>query len=273
METEPVLTNLKYQLSPKTGIVSTQQTSQSVSAEADITDGKGLILTNVQIQLIFWGTDWGAQASPSMDEVTQAVQNILSGPYMSGLAEYRGIGNGTLLEPALASFSDPPQTFSDDDVSDLVIKLIATGIVPEPNDESQIWYCVIMPVGVSFNNPSTNGEHSFAFGVTYSFPFDVDIDKVLFAWVMNDGTPEGITTIFSHELVESCTNPDGHGFQILPLNPNSWNEIGDACQGKTGEVNGVTVQAYWSKTNGACVIPGLLSPSPSGAFPYYHQKE
>jgi hypothetical protein len=34
------------------------------------------------------------------------------------------------------------------------------------------------------------------------------------------------TTIFSHELVEVCTDPDGNGFQVTPLNPNNWHEIG-----------------------------------------------
>ncbi|MGZ3630400.1 MAG: hypothetical protein ACXWPS_04365 [Ktedonobacteraceae bacterium] len=67
-----------------------------------------------------------------------------------------------------------------------------------------------------------------------------------------------MTTIFSRELVESCTDPDGSGIQVTPLDPKSWHEIGDVCQGNSDMLNGVRVQAYWSQTDGNCVIPGLL---------------
>jgi hypothetical protein len=234
---------------------------------------QGSVLTNVQVQLIFWGNAWAGNASPSANEVTKAVANILSGPYMSGLSQYRGIGKGSLHGTTLVTSSNPPQPFSTNDVAHFVLNLIATGKVPKPDDVKQIWYCVIMPTGVNCNLPNVNGEHSFAMNVSYSFPIDVDIDKVIFGWVMNDGTLEGVTTIFSHELVESCTNAEGTGFQVTPLDPNSWHEIGDVCEGITDEVNGVTVQAYWSQSDGACVIPGLLAPSPSGAYPYRYQKE
>ncbi len=282
METEPVPVNLKYQLASMSGIVRAQAMPRLASAAgveetgggqvSGVTDLKGMLLTNVRVQLIFWGTNWG-QASPSTGEVTKAVQDIFSGSYMLGLSQYRGIGTGTLLGTTVITSSNPPQPFSSDDVAHFVLNLIATGKVPKPEDVQQILYCVILPAGVSSNLPDVNGIHSYIYNVSYSFPLDVDIDKVLYAWVMNDGTLDGITVIFSHELVESCTDPDGNGIQVLPLNPNSWHEIGDVCEGISDEVDGVSVQAYWSQSTGACVIPGLLAPSPSGAYPYIYQKE
>jgi len=79
--------------------------------------------------------------------------------------------------------------------------------------------------------------------------------------VMNNGTLDSVTTIFSHELVEACTNPKGDGFQLnapghCVANPFNWCEIGDICEGNTDVVNGVVVQAYWSTSNGVCVVPG-----------------
>ncbi len=280
METEPVPLNLKYQLASMSGIVKAQVTPRSAGGDegagggqaSGVTDLKGMLLTKVQVQLIFWGTNWG-QASPSTGEVTKAVQNILSGPYMLGLSQYRGIGTGTLLGTTVVTSSNPPHPFSSDDVAHFVLNLIASGKVPKPGDDQQILYCVILPAGVSSNVPDVNGIHSYIYNVSYSFPLDVDIDKVFYAWVMNDGTLDGITVIFSHELVESCTDPDGNGIQVLPLSPNSWHEIGDVCEGISDAVDGVSVQAYWSQSNGACVIPGLLAPSPSGAYPYIYQKE
>ena len=258
-------TNLRYQLASMSGIVSAQAISRSAGGDVStgggqgtgITDLKGMVLTNVQVQLIFWGASWGSNASPSSDDVTKAVQNIFSGPYMSKLSQYRGIKDGTLLGTTVVTSSNPPNPFSNDNVADLVTSLIATGKVPKPEDGKQILYCVIMPVGVNYNQSNVNGEHSFAINVSYSFPVDVDIDKVFYAWVMNDGTLADITIIFSHELVEACSDPDGNGIQVLPLTPNSWHEIGDVCEGISNMVNGVWVQAYWSQSDGACITPEM----------------
>src|SRR5215470_15824710 len=158
METEPV--NLKYQLASMSGIVRAQVTPRSAGGDegagggqaSGVTDLKGMLLTKVQVQLIFWGTNWG-QASPSTGEVTKAVQDILSGPYMLGLSQYRSIGTGTLLGTTVVTSSNPPQPFSSDDVAHFVLNLIATGKVPKPGEGQQILYCVILPVGVSSNLP------------------------------------------------------------------------------------------------------------------------
>src|SRR5205085_12136517 len=85
-------------------------------------------------------------------------------------------------------------------------------------------------------------------------PFDIDInDRSHIAWVAF-GSRAFISSVFSHEVVEALTDPEGDGVQVNPTNPSSWNEIGDVCR-TTGLVNGVTVQSYWSQTDSACVIP------------------
>jgi hypothetical protein len=80
---------------------------------------------------------------------------------------------------------------------------------------------------------------------------------------MNTGSLDFVTAIFSHELVEACTDPEGDAFQIAPANPNNWNEIGDRCEGDflhkllafTGVIDGIRVQPYWSQRDQDCVIP------------------
>lgn len=228
-----------------------QQVPGGSAAGTSIVDLHGMILTNVQVQLIFWGSAWADNTSPSASTVFNAVQTILAGPYMSKLAQYRGIAEGTMPGKLVIDPSNPPDPFSTDDVAQRILHLIAAGKVPKSEDDQHILYCVFLPVGVSFDQPNINGIHSFIYHVSYNFPLDVDLDKVLFAWVMNDGTLDSMTTIFSHELVETCTDPDGNGFQVTPLDPNSWHEIGDM-------LNGVKVQAYWSQSDGNCVISGLL---------------
>jgi hypothetical protein len=252
--------NVQYTLAQMSGIVRSfthQQVPGGNTAVTSSVDLNGMILTHVQVQLIFWGSAWAGDASPSANAVFNAAQTILSGPYMSKLSQYRGIGNGTMLGKLVINPSDPPNPFSTDNVAQCVLHLIGAGQVPKPEDDQQILYCVFLPVGVNFNQPYINGIHSFIYNASYSFPLEIDLDKVLFAWVLNDGTLDSITTIFSHELVESCTNPDGNGFQVTPLDPNNWHEIGDVCEGNSNTLDGVKVQAYWSQSDGGCIIPGL----------------
>ena len=212
-------------------------------------DSGGLVLTHVNVFLVFWGAVWSQNRTPSFGEITNCTTSILSGPYMSALAQYRNIGNGTLYGTAQITTSDPPAIFSNDDVGNLLKNLIAAKTLPAPDEVDQILYVVIMPAGV-------NSDQQEVIGIHYTFD-----ENILCAWVMNNGALDYITTIFSHELVEACTNPMGDGFQLnapghCMANPFNWCEIGDICEANTGVVNGVVVQAYWSESDGACVVPG-----------------
>lgn len=240
------------------GVVTSRalQASQDVLATttgagmANFVDNGGPVLTNVDLLLIFWGSAWAGMATPSAQDVANAVVNILSGPYMSALSQYRGIGQGKLSGAGIFSSFDPPSTFGDPDVINLISQLISGGTVPAPGSDSQLFYCVFMPVGASFGtNSNVIGEHAY---FTLS-----DGSKGHFGWVTNDGTLNSITSIFSHELVEACTDPEGTAIQGMPGTcgqGGGWCEIGDVCEGSNTVVNGVVVQTYWSQNSQGCVI-------------------
>ena len=60
-------------------------------------DHGGPIIPHVRLILVFWGSSWNTtSAVPSVGQMTDAVVNILTGPYMSSLSQYRGIGSGYL---------------------------------------------------------------------------------------------------------------------------------------------------------------------------------
>src|ERR1700730_9898533 len=64
------------------------------------TDGGGLVLTNVEVVIIFWGSYWSSTSpapSPSWQQYYQAFTGIVTGPYMTDLKQYRGVGPGTML--------------------------------------------------------------------------------------------------------------------------------------------------------------------------------
>ena len=223
--------------------------SQAIKGGVSSVDGGGLVLTHVNVYLVYWGSAWAQNPTPSADDITKSVTSIMAGPYMSALAQYRNVGSGILYGKMLVTTSDPPKTFSSDDVSNLLKDLINMQTVPGPNDVDQLLYCVIMPVGVSSDQSNVIGEH-FSPG-----------EDILCAWVMNDGTLDSVTTVFSHQLVEACTNPHGDGYQFdapgqCSPSPINWCEIGDICEGVRATVNGVVVQEYWSASDSACIAPG-----------------
>jgi hypothetical protein len=226
-----------------------------------VSTSNGATFTNVQVQLILWGSVWNDPATvPSASQVVGAVSSILSGPYMNKLGQY-GAGQGSLAGAWILSSPNPNNPFSDSDVADMTWNLIDNGNFPEPDDSgggSQL-LMFIMPPGVATTSPF-GGEHSTA--------HDTDLfdgDDQPYAWVTNDGTIDTVTQIFSHELAEAVSDPAGDAWQVDPRNSSSWHEICDVCQ-SVADLNGVSVASYFSASDGACVIPGLQSTGPLGRY-------
>lgn len=213
------------------------------------TDGGGLVLSAVQVQLVFWGSAWSSATNPSLNHVVTAVQTILNSPYMLGLAQYRGIGLGTLAGTTTITNSNPPNPFSDANVQSFLGSQITARALPSPVGNPQLLYVVIPPSGVPASGPFI-GEHSFVgqSGV-----------NVHYAWVTISSLA-GLTTIFSHELVESCSDPEGTAITGVAgtCGQSGWCEIGDVCQ-STNTVCGVTVQSYWSQQDHSCIVPRAVA--------------
>lgn len=222
-------------------------------AAINFTDHGGPVIPNAHLQLIFWGGAW-TTSTPSMGQVTDAVVKILTGPYMDSLSQYRNIGHATLFGTTLVSSAvggsppDPPNPFNDGDISGLISNLCQAGRLPSPASDDQLFYCVILPQGVN-SGGGFIGEHTY---------FSLAGVNCHFAWVMNNGTLDYVTTVFSHELVETVTDPEGSAILGDPgsCNQGGWCEIGDVCEGNTTSLTGVVVQRYWSQRDTTCVVPG-----------------
>lgn len=244
------------------GPVSREQVGQGEAADAAtgvvMSDHGGKILQHVQVQLLFWGVAWTGEATPSVTDITNAVERIMTGPYLSALSQYRNIGTGRLGGHVVISSSDPPNPFTDRDMAQLVRAQLRAGTVPEPDSDAGLLYCVVLPPGVRAADPRVIGEHSYFLYWDVDLPFDLDVGLVHYAWVMNDGTLDYVTTVFSHELVESCTDPEGTAVTGAPgsCSGSGWCEIGDVCI-TSQSLDGVEVQSYWSQRDRACIIPGL----------------
>jgi hypothetical protein len=237
-------------------------------------DLHGAKIGNVSLQVLFWGSVWQQPSNvPSAPSVMAAVTQILNSMYLSSLAQY-GVAGGSLAGPGVGVFgSEPPNPFSVSDVSNFVWSLIDAGNFPQPDaSSSPNLYMVIMPPGVNSQTANQTGAHSVSPDVNANVADNLANDllglvglgnsgsNLLWSgFVTNDGTLDTITTILSHELAEAATDPNGDGIQMTPTNPTKWNEIGDACQNCTGPLDGVAgnpvVQAYFSKSDNACLIP------------------
>jgi hypothetical protein len=211
-------------------------------------DNGGAVLQVTQLFLIYWGSAWTATPAPTPTsaQITSASQTMMAGPYMAGLAQYRGIGRGFVRGSAVITSSNPPNNFTDAQVSNFVDGQITAGTVPGPDIDNQTLYCVVMPTGVNASG-SFIGEHTY---------YTRSGQRIHFAWITNSGNLTGITRIISHELVESATDPEGSAFLGVAgtCSQGGWCEIGDVCS-STSVLDGVTVQSYWSNQAGQCVVP------------------
>jgi hypothetical protein len=225
-------------------------------AGTTVADGGGKKLRNSIVNLIFWGDAWNTNPppNPSLVQVVNDVANILAGPYQTSISQYGAsaarLGTIFISIPG----NNPPTNYNTSNVGSLITSAIEGGALPEPDEENtDVLHCVFMPPGTNAP-PNLGGLHTYASYSDYDFPFDFDInDRSHMAWVAF-GSRAFISAVFSHELVETLSDPEGDGIQVNPTNPNNWNEIGDVCV-TTGLVNGVTVQSYWSQSDRACVIP------------------
>jgi hypothetical protein len=237
----------------------------------------GPVIPAVKVYLIFWGTAWLAtpRPVPYTADIINAVSTILYSPYLSKVDQYdvrlhyghpsrRGKLAGTTIvsSPVGPSGSqspaDPPYLFQDSDVARLVGNLIANRTLPSPDDEPSALYVVIMPKNVP-------GVNMFA-GGHFTSSVSGNSNQAHIAWLINfDGTLSSVTTVFSHVLVESVTDPEGTAVTGVPGTcdqsaTDAQTDFEPWCENRRhlqhhGSDQRVVVQSYWSDEDQACVVP------------------
>jgi len=215
----------------------------------------GAVATGAPVQLIFWGPEWNdPNANPSASALIAAVQNILTGPYLSGLRQY-GIAPSTYGGATFIVSPGPPlapRTFDDSSIQDKVQELIDEGRFPEPDEGGHFLYIIMMPPNTIYGPGGAGGAHSVGINTL------IDLDRTWVAWIGHDNLI-GMTETFCHELVEMCTDPE-HDAWIVDSDElsDTDNEICDICN-QNQNLNGDWVTAYWSMFDNACLIPTAYS--------------
>ena len=87
-------TPTEAQVGPGSGDLIFHGACDAPASTTTSSDG-GAIISNVSLQLLFWGSAWNSNPLPPIGQVVNAVNSILQGPYLSGLGQY-GVGGGSL---------------------------------------------------------------------------------------------------------------------------------------------------------------------------------
>jgi hypothetical protein len=234
--------------------------------------GPAQTLTHPHVSLIFWGGWW--DGNPLANQVVSTVEALLAGPYMSYLAQY-GVHRGDVRGATYAVDREPGTAFTYQDVAGLVTNLLDDDQLPEPDDDWPNVYAVILPANSAYAGQapydpqplppgtvsSVLGENSHVTWNDYDIG-DVDNDPAYYFWVGNDGTLDYIMTVFSHELAELTTDPNGSDgvTQIAPLPVPPANQIADVATAWCDYVpDGGRAQSYWSIADSALVLPKMYS--------------
>src|SRR5215471_14431656 len=227
------------------------------------TDGGGRVLTDVEVILCFWGSAWNSNPppSPSRAQIETAITGVLTGPFMGGLRQYRGVGQGTMIFSEINASTDPANGYKNSDLVAMLKSRIDNAGMPAPLAGHNRFYAVFPPQGVNNSITKFVGQHQ---------SFTHNGQTGYYCWVDNNGSFIGhnsIIKVFSHELVEACTNPDvdtsNNSILVNGTNADGSSvkndEIGDTCNGQfaTLDMNGITcsVEAYWSKADNLCILP------------------
>jgi hypothetical protein len=228
----------------------------------------GGVLSDVPVQLIFWGSYWNTSAgSASKQQILTAINNEYNSSIYSRLSQYTDLV-GDHAGPAYVfsswtatEYADPSSSgFTDGQLQQVVgdaindpnspilsplhIELIDGGHAP--------LYLVLTPPGItSSSEPGAGGYHSEYF----SFP-----QSIVYGWVGNFGSLDSITVITSHETAEAMTDPSSIGWVVQPGafwpgGSSGYWEIGDLeAQDYTYRINGSLTQAFWDNNAQAFTV-------------------
>ena len=240
---------------PVAGVAGPDLTFQpNVPRPIAISNNGGAIAAEVPVQLVFWGSAWNLPSTdPSAAVIIASVQQILKGPYLSGLRQY-GVKRARFGGSLVVTSPAPPASFDDGNVQDVIWALIDDGHFPEPDDPGgRNIYCTFMPPGTTYGPGGARGAHS----VGTDFDLPADVDHAWVAWIGTNTLDMTLST-FTHELVETCTDPELDAWKIQGL-PAAEDEIGDVCNLLDGPLNGLNVESYWSAFDNVCLIPTAWS--------------
>ena len=231
-------------------------------------DQGGPILERAKVVLTFRGAGW-LTGSISSSDVLRAFNAVLASPYLSHLVQYRGIRRAEIVLTIedtrnLGTLGPDPRKFVAGDiwlVRDEDIKNVARVALrtrpPENNEE--VFYLTVVsqdPIPIVVEKVNASGYHD---------TFDENGRTVLYGVLLHqsasrlDEAWHYLPSVFTHELVEACTDPDVKSGFIL----NTVGELCDMNEERVVELPGleheIKLSVYWSELERKPVAPTTYS--------------
>lgn len=237
-------------------------------------DGKGRVLTRAKIVLIFRGSGWNTFGeTASTIEAGKVFSAVLASPFLSRLLQYRDIRRPEIVHTIIdtsdvGQLGPDPRGLVKDDVwvlSDENIRDIVKSAVKEypPKAGQDTVYMVaysqthLPAFSDHINDP---GFHNW---------FQLDSDKIIYGVGIDQSTAPDVNywvpTTLTHEIIESCTDPEFDAFHFDVPIPGGDNEIADYNKSEKlpGGLPGVNPDLmlpwYWSELEKERVLPTSYS--------------
>jgi len=235
-------------------------------------DQGGPILQRAKVVLSFCGSGW-LTGSISTSDVRRAFDAALASPYLSHLVQYRGIRRAEIafvIEDArnLGQLGPDPRKFVAGNIwliADEEIKNVARVALRArpPEDSEEVFYLAVVsqdPIPIVVEQVNASGYHD---------KFDEDGRTVFYGVLLHQAASAAdeawhyLPRIFTHELVETCTDPDvKSGFILNPGFPGG-SELCDMGDERPVQLPGfeheVNLAVYWSELLRAAVAPTMYS--------------
>ena len=234
----------------------------TVAGDATSTDSAtfkgGTTSSRFRLLPIFYDATAWFTSPPSSFDVTQAIRELLQSPYLSQLDQY-GFSRLELL-PSILVNQTAPATHTSGDPANIVASLMNAGALPLPRPADSVVYTVFYPAGTTVTDISACGWHYTSAGawiasVEFADPSPGTTDPAASA----KSSLDNVMRTFSHELVETITDPDADSHSNTGWRMNriirGGDEISDACNQTADFTAGVFVDGYWSERDKACIIP------------------
>jgi hypothetical protein len=221
----------------------------------------GTVLTNVQVQPVFWGAAWRQESVVA--RLNHFFSFIVTSCFINMLNEYsvagQIIGPGSALSSLLLTDPEPgggANTIDDSAIQQQIDSWVSAGTLPSG---ANAVYFVFLPPGVTVTT-QWGSSCSTLCGYHFSSPNNHVYAVIPFVdqcyGCAQSTQLDTFTAIASHELAEAITDPiwsasqGGTGW----WDDVSGEEIGDFCLGNFVRLGGFLVQRVWSNRQNACAF-------------------
>jgi hypothetical protein len=222
------------------------------------------------VNLIFSGKYWNT-IEGQQDETTllNSVQSILSGPYLSRLTQYGSDGKANLGKAWIDTGTVSIKSGGTSPSAQGVQNFLNTSISRNNADPGLFNDWQHTPIYVVVSDPASSGGHDDGWnarGTYWKWGFIPEQMHMIWLGTVSSDVhvvKDSFTDVFSHELVETISDPDSNGIRVnppagLPPYLKGDHQIGDN-EPDGGrylyKLDGNLVQAYWSRQDQAFVVP------------------